>query len=199
MRLLNVEGIDLDIVKVESFRPPYPPYLVLSHTWSLDRDEEVSFHDVYDGELHYLKKRAWREKVRGFCKAAKNVGYSYVWIDTCCIDQANNTELTEAINRHVRHVPVCHSMSRPHRRHKTGHRGHDDIREREKIQVETSKVVYERMDIARACRPKETRLAKSQAKHIEYGGDDDDDEEENDVDDDDDEGLSILVSGSRVR
>jgi hypothetical protein len=71
-----------------------PPYAILSHTWGSD-NEEVTFKDIKDGsssnKLGYQKL--------SFCgNQAKADGLHYFWIDTCCIDQSNNNELTEAIN-----------------------------------------------------------------------------------------------------
>lgn len=38
------------------------------------------------------------EKIRGCCVQALRDGYSWVWIDTCCIDKRSSSELSEAIN-----------------------------------------------------------------------------------------------------
>lgn len=37
-------------------------------------------------------------KIRGACDFARANGYQYIWIDSCCIDQASSSELSEAIN-----------------------------------------------------------------------------------------------------
>ncbi|KAJ9132530.1 HET-domain-containing protein [Pleurostoma richardsiae] len=69
-----------------------PRYAILSHTWGA---EEVTFNDLIDGTG--LNKRGY-DKIR-FCEEqASRDGLSYFWVDTCCIDKSNNTELTEAIN-----------------------------------------------------------------------------------------------------
>ena len=72
-----------------------PAYAILSHTWLKDNNEEVSFQDVEAGTD---KSKAGWEKIR-FCadKAAAH-GLRYFWIDTCCIDKKNNTELSKSIN-----------------------------------------------------------------------------------------------------
>ena len=71
-----------------------PPYAILSHTWGED-NEEVTFKDVVRGTG---KSKNGYAKIR-FCgnQAAKD-GLQYFWIDTCCINKSNNTELSEAIN-----------------------------------------------------------------------------------------------------
>jgi len=37
-------------------------------------------------------------KVRKVCELARNDGFGYCWVDTCCIDKSSSSELTEAIN-----------------------------------------------------------------------------------------------------
>src|SRR6202044_2568952 len=71
-----------------------PPYAILSHTWGED-NEEVTFQDLAQG---VGKSKAGYRKIR-FCEdQATRAGLQYVWVDTCCIDKSNNTELSEAIN-----------------------------------------------------------------------------------------------------
>ncbi|OCK74986.1 HET-domain-containing protein, partial [Lepidopterella palustris CBS 459.81] len=71
-----------------------PAYAILSHTWGAD-SEEVSFQDIETGAG---KGKAGYSKI-SFCeKQAVTDGLQYFWIDTCCIDKRNSTELTKAIN-----------------------------------------------------------------------------------------------------
>lgn len=81
---------------------PLPPYHILSHTWSLEPDQEVAFDELSslagDSMGEGQAKSGWR-KLR-FC--AEQVlrdgdGLRHVWVDTCCIDRANLVELSEAI------------------------------------------------------------------------------------------------------
>ncbi|PIL28790.1 hypothetical protein GSI_08834 [Ganoderma sinense ZZ0214-1] len=37
-------------------------------------------------------------KIREACKIARENGYQYIWIDSCCIDKTSSSELSEAIN-----------------------------------------------------------------------------------------------------
>ncbi|KAI7154714.1 hypothetical protein KC349_g7479 [Hortaea werneckii] len=69
-----------------------PPYAILSHMWS--EDEEVLFQDVIQRQA---RGRAL-EKVLAALSRARVDGYSYVWVDTCCIDKSSSAELSEAIN-----------------------------------------------------------------------------------------------------
>jgi hypothetical protein len=70
-----------------------PPYAILSHTWG--EDEETTFQDLAQG---VSKGKAGYRKIQ-FCEEqATRDGLQYVWVDICCIDKSNNTELSEAIN-----------------------------------------------------------------------------------------------------
>ncbi|KAF2186301.1 hypothetical protein K469DRAFT_664193 [Zopfia rhizophila CBS 207.26] len=71
-----------------------PPYAILSHTWGED-DEEVTFKDVAEGSG---KNKAGYGKIQFCGEQATRDGLQYFWVDTCCIDKSNNTELSEAIN-----------------------------------------------------------------------------------------------------
>ncbi|KIW18868.1 hypothetical protein PV08_03157 [Exophiala spinifera] len=70
-----------------------PRYAILSHTWGAD-DEEVTFQDLKDGSG---KSKAGYEKIRLCGEQAQKDNLHYFWVDTCCIDKANHTELAEAI------------------------------------------------------------------------------------------------------
>jgi hypothetical protein len=72
-----------------------PAYAVLSHTWLENSNEEVSFQDIEAGTGK--SKIGWKKIC--FCadKAAAD-GLQYFWIDTCCIEKKNSTELSRAIN-----------------------------------------------------------------------------------------------------
>ncbi|RMZ12230.1 hypothetical protein D0864_00762 [Hortaea werneckii] len=69
-----------------------PPYAILSHMWS--EDEEVLFQDV-------IQRQAGGpglDKVLAALSRARADSYSYLWVDTCCIDKSSSAELSEAIN-----------------------------------------------------------------------------------------------------
>jgi hypothetical protein len=89
MRLINTSSLDY-----EEFEPAVaPPYAILSHTWSR---AELSFQDVQN-DRKAGKEPEYAKLIEG-CRAAARHGYSYFWIDTCCIDKTNSVELSEAIN-----------------------------------------------------------------------------------------------------
>jgi hypothetical protein len=94
MRLLERSNADeFSLTKAFVGDDEIPPYAILSHTWT-DR-EEVSFQELMDGAG---KGMAGYDKIRFCGEQATRDGLRYFWVDTCCIDQSNNTELSEAIN-----------------------------------------------------------------------------------------------------
>jgi hypothetical protein len=44
------------------------------------------------------KSKAGYQKIRFCGERAAHDGLGYFWVDTCCIDKSNSTELAEAIN-----------------------------------------------------------------------------------------------------
>ena len=94
MRLLERKP-DGDFVFRESTNKDVLAYAILSHTWLENDSEEVSFQDIEAGTG---KSKAGWKKIQ-FCadKAAAD-GLRYFWIDTCCINKKNSTELSKAIN-----------------------------------------------------------------------------------------------------
>ncbi|KAF2124626.1 HET-domain-containing protein, partial [Dothidotthia symphoricarpi CBS 119687] len=92
MRLLNVHTLKLHTFYGDAI----PPYAILSHTWLQDA-QEVTFSQLQADPV------SWRNiegslKIDFLCQQAINDGYDYAWMDTCCIDKTNNSELSEAIN-----------------------------------------------------------------------------------------------------
>jgi len=92
MRLL--ERDDLGGLRLTADLPndKTPPYAILSHVWGPD---EVAFKDLAEtnvidkagyAKLQFCGDQAWKD------------GLKHFWIDTCCIDKTNSTELQTAIN-----------------------------------------------------------------------------------------------------
>jgi hypothetical protein len=71
-----------------------PPYAILSHTWGLDT-MEITFEDLRNGTG---KEKPGYEKIRFCGEQAGQDNLEYFWVDTCCINKADFTELSEAIN-----------------------------------------------------------------------------------------------------
>ncbi|KAK7920010.1 HET protein [Apiospora marii] len=69
-------------------------YSILSHRWG---SEEITYRDVLSMDST-VRAKAGFSKLVGACALAKQLGYGLIWIDICCIDKANFTELSESIN-----------------------------------------------------------------------------------------------------
>ncbi|RPD53324.1 HET-domain-containing protein [Lentinus tigrinus ALCF2SS1-7] len=83
-------------------------YAALSHVWN---EDEQTFQDtphfapahgsLARGAFRNARDRVFRRpslKIRNACVRARNDGFRWLWVDTCCIDKTNSTELSEAIN-----------------------------------------------------------------------------------------------------
>jgi hypothetical protein len=70
-----------------------PPYAILSHTWGR-KDEEVTFDDILGHSGH---GKPGYKKIQFCGEQARHDGLRYFWIDTCCIDKSNKSELSHAI------------------------------------------------------------------------------------------------------
>jgi hypothetical protein len=106
MRLLELKNHG-EFSLTKYFIDDIPPYAILSHTWGGD-DEEVTFQDLAQG---VGKSKAGYRKIRFCGEQAARDDLQYVWIDTCCIDKSNSTELSEAINsmfRWYREAAKCY-------------------------------------------------------------------------------------------
>jgi hypothetical protein len=96
MRLLNARTLRLEYFHDQDSAPKYA---ILSHTWG---DDEILFQDLdpaknpEEGKLATTKSSV--EKVLGAAREALSDGYTYIWIDSCCIDKSSSAELSEAIN-----------------------------------------------------------------------------------------------------
>ena len=94
MRLLKLNDTAVFSLTKYFVSDDIPRYAILSHTWGPDT-EEVSFKDMMDGTG--MSKPGYH-KIQFCGEQARRDGLQYFWIDTCCIDKSNSTELQEAIN-----------------------------------------------------------------------------------------------------
>ncbi|KAL9625300.1 MAG: hypothetical protein Q9160_000702 [Pyrenula sp. 1 TL-2023] len=90
MRLINTRTLSLEHFGEDDV----PPYAILSHRWE---DEEISYEEMILASPTVRKRRGYL-KILAFCRAAWSHGLSHGWVDTCCINKANSTELAEAIS-----------------------------------------------------------------------------------------------------
>ncbi|EXJ60464.1 hypothetical protein A1O7_04617 [Cladophialophora yegresii CBS 114405] len=106
MRLLKIDGAG-GLSLTEDLQDNLPAYAILSHTWGDDKDE-VNFDDL---RSESWKKKAGAAKIRFCGEQAKKDNMAHFWVDTCCINKANSTEYSEAINsmfRWYRNADKCY-------------------------------------------------------------------------------------------
>lgn len=89
MRLL-----DTTTKKLNNFKSDDPPvYAILSHCWS--ESGEVQFGDLSRADVEQAEGYS---KLSAACDVARQLGVSYLWMDTCCIDRSSSSEQSEAIS-----------------------------------------------------------------------------------------------------
>ena len=91
MRLLHFNGLG-ELTWTVFAKEDIPPYAILSHTWG---SGEVSFEDLVNDTG---KKKAGYRKILFCGEQAARDKLEYFWVDTCCIDKRNLTELSRALN-----------------------------------------------------------------------------------------------------
>ncbi|KAK7747619.1 hypothetical protein SLS62_009030 [Diatrype stigma] len=90
----------------ETFRDKtLPKYAILSHTWKYNAGipEDMTYQELktWMDQRAVPKRATWQaswEKVEKARDIAWELGFRYIWIDSCCIDKQDSSELTEAIN-----------------------------------------------------------------------------------------------------
>jgi hypothetical protein len=83
-----------------------PPYAILSHTWT--EGQEVTYNELVASTG---KDKTGYAKIRFCVDRAAEDGLEFSWVDTCCIDKSNSTELSTAINsmfRWYRRASKCY-------------------------------------------------------------------------------------------
>ncbi|THV01252.1 HET-domain-containing protein [Dendrothele bispora CBS 962.96] len=79
-----------------------PHYAILSHTWGA---EEIGYHEF---DRLISKKKESLQKIVGACMRARSDGLRYLWIDTCCINQEDQTD----VHRNVKNMYSYYRNSR---------------------------------------------------------------------------------------
>ncbi|KAI1126006.1 hypothetical protein F5Y10DRAFT_245888 [Nemania abortiva] len=93
MRLLTLNDNN-ELILTKDLTNNIPHYAILSHTWGSE-DQEVSFKDILEGTGN---SKDGYKKIQFCGKQAASHGLQYFWVDSCCIDKSNSTELSQAIN-----------------------------------------------------------------------------------------------------
>ncbi|KAI6022053.1 glycosyltransferase family 20-domain-containing protein [Pisolithus marmoratus] len=109
----DIQEVDAEIEVLKWLDDKSTSYAILSHRWGT----EVNYGEMTGLAAMEVRKR---EKIKGrdgyqkivrSCKQAEKDGYSWLWIDTCCIDKRSSAELSEAINsmyRWYRNAQRCY-------------------------------------------------------------------------------------------
>jgi hypothetical protein len=95
MRFLNTTTLLFEHVLDYELSEDKNKYAILSHRWGRDEDE-VTYDDMTSTKD--LSHKPGYTKVTQFCNLASRSGFRYAWVDTCCINKGNASELAEAIN-----------------------------------------------------------------------------------------------------
>ncbi len=123
MRLLDTRTAEFRWVD----EPRHVSYAILSHVWTKEGEgpPEQSFEDIKKILKPSTRFKPWlskrqrdaippklSEKIRQCCAVAREHGFDSVWVDSCCIDKASSSELSEAINsmfNWYQHAKVCYA------------------------------------------------------------------------------------------
>jgi hypothetical protein len=107
MRLLEWNNIGQLSLTKNFVGDNIPEYAILSHTWGADT-EEVTFQDLTNDTG---RDKSGYKKICFCGEQARRDSLRYFWVDTCCIDKTDSTELAEAINsmfRWYRNATKCY-------------------------------------------------------------------------------------------
>ncbi|KAI6016553.1 heterokaryon incompatibility protein-domain-containing protein [Pisolithus marmoratus] len=88
-------------------------YAILSHRWGteVDYDEMTGLMKMDEQDRNEVRQRDGYQKIIKSCEQAARDGYTWLWIDTCCINKDSSAELSEAINsmyRWYRNAQRCY-------------------------------------------------------------------------------------------
>ncbi|KAJ8588826.1 hypothetical protein M405DRAFT_933863 [Rhizopogon salebrosus TDB-379] len=92
---LMIKHADLPLERIKGVVGMYFCCVMLSHRWE---GKEPLLHDIRGRAVYGLKAVGSIVKLQSFCRVARDAGYRWAWMDTCCIDQTNNVEVQESVN-----------------------------------------------------------------------------------------------------
>jgi hypothetical protein len=73
----------------------YFHHVMLLHRWE---GMEPSLHDIQGKVVYDLDQVGGITKLQSFCQTAREMGYHWAWVDTCCINQTNNVKVQQSVN-----------------------------------------------------------------------------------------------------
>ncbi|KAG2367067.1 hypothetical protein BDR07DRAFT_1394137, partial [Suillus spraguei] len=86
---------DLGTERIADVVGTYFRCVLLSHRWE---ETEAVLPDIQDKVVYELNGLGGIAKLQSFCKLARDAGYRWAWMDTCCIDKRSNAEVQESVN-----------------------------------------------------------------------------------------------------
>ncbi|KAI6022063.1 glycosyltransferase family 20-domain-containing protein [Pisolithus marmoratus] len=109
----GIQGVDAEIKVLKRLDDEGTSYAILSHRWGTEVDygEITGLGTMEARKRNEVMNRDGYQKVIRSCKQAEKDGYSWLWIDTCCINKDSSAELSEAINsmyRWYRNAQRCY-------------------------------------------------------------------------------------------
>ncbi|KAI6002309.1 heterokaryon incompatibility protein-domain-containing protein, partial [Pisolithus orientalis] len=108
-----IRRVDPEIEVLKELDDNRASYAILSHRWGTEvtYDEMTGLAVMGTRQRDKIRQRDGYQKIIKSCEQANNDGYSWLWIDTCCIDKRSSAELSEAINsmyRWYRNSQMCY-------------------------------------------------------------------------------------------
>ncbi|KAG2359514.1 hypothetical protein BDR07DRAFT_1414832, partial [Suillus spraguei] len=91
----TMKHADLQTERIQDVVAMYFRYVMLSHRWE---GAELLLHDLQGKVVYDLDPVGGIAKLKSFCETARDKGYRWAWVDTCCIDQTNNVEVQQSVN-----------------------------------------------------------------------------------------------------
>ncbi|KAI6147718.1 heterokaryon incompatibility protein-domain-containing protein [Pisolithus tinctorius] len=109
----DIHGVDPEIEVLKELDDNRTSYAILSHRWGTEvtYDEMTGLVAMGTRKRDKIRQRDGYQKIIKSCEQANKDGYSWLWIDTCCIDKKSSAELSEAINsmyRWYRNSQMCY-------------------------------------------------------------------------------------------
>ncbi|KAF8552128.1 TPR-like protein [Imleria badia] len=85
----------IDHAQIRQSVAKYFKWIMFSHTWE---GREPTFKDVnLVHSVWELDESPLNEKLRQFCRTAREAGHRWAWSDTCCIDKETSTTLDQSL------------------------------------------------------------------------------------------------------
>lgn len=112
-REMDIQGVNAAIEVLKELDDTTAIYAILSHRWGteVNYDEMTGLVKMDEQDRNEVRQRHGYQKIIKSCEQAVRDGYTWLWIDTCCIDKRSSAELSEAINsmyRWYRNSHMCY-------------------------------------------------------------------------------------------